>query len=74
MRLPTPRLSREVQSLLPDGLEHPKFKSRRSYIGNYVICWKDAIQLVADRGMSSFGILGDIDLIPVSPSSWDRVL
>lgn len=50
MRIPTPRLSREAQSLVPDGLEHPKYKSRRAYTGNYIICWKDAIEHLAERG------------------------
>ncbi|KAJ4481961.1 hypothetical protein J3R30DRAFT_3455485 [Lentinula aciculospora] len=30
--------------LLPDGLEHPKFRGRRSGKGGYVLCWKDAVE------------------------------
>ncbi|KAJ3848838.1 hypothetical protein EV368DRAFT_76020 [Lentinula lateritia] len=30
--------------LLPDGLEHSKFKGRRSGKAGYVLCWKDARQ------------------------------
>ncbi|KAJ3733330.1 hypothetical protein DFJ43DRAFT_226642 [Lentinula guzmanii] len=30
--------------LLPDGLEHPKFRGRRSGKGGYVLCWKDALE------------------------------
>jgi hypothetical protein len=47
MRLPS---SGGGESLVPDGVEHPKYKSRRSYIGTHIICWKDASQQLADRG------------------------
>ncbi|KAJ3904460.1 hypothetical protein F5879DRAFT_955017 [Lentinula edodes] len=30
--------------LLPDGLEHSKFKGRRSGKAGYVLCWKDAVE------------------------------
>ncbi|KAJ3715517.1 hypothetical protein C8R42DRAFT_681091 [Lentinula raphanica] len=30
--------------LLPDGLEHSKFRARRSGKGGYILCWKDAIE------------------------------
>ncbi|KAF7985225.1 hypothetical protein HWV62_7866 [Athelia sp. TMB] len=50
MRMPTPRTAREAQSLLPDGVEHPKFKSRRSYTGLHIICCHTAIDQLAERG------------------------
>jgi hypothetical protein len=53
MRLPTPLFAREAQSLVPDGLEHPKYKSRRSHNGIYIICWKHALDHLAERGMVS---------------------
>ncbi|KAJ3877199.1 hypothetical protein F5051DRAFT_12264 [Lentinula edodes] len=30
--------------LLPDGLEHSRFKGRRSGKAGYVLCWKDAVE------------------------------
>ncbi|KZP24688.1 hypothetical protein FIBSPDRAFT_822040 [Athelia psychrophila] len=50
MRLPTPRTGREAQSLLPDGIEHPKFKSRRAYVGVNIMCCHSAIDVLAERG------------------------
>jgi hypothetical protein len=50
MRIPSPRMARQAQSLVPDGLEHPKYKSRRSYNGAYIICWKYALEQLAERG------------------------
>lgn len=50
MRLPTPTIARQAQSLVPDGLEHPKYNSRRFHIGYYIICWKHALHHLAARG------------------------
>lgn len=50
MRLPATRMSRGAQSLVPDGLEHPKYKARRSVVGYYITCWKDAVEQLAERG------------------------
>ncbi|ESK97563.1 hypothetical protein Moror_17563 [Moniliophthora roreri MCA 2997] len=50
MRIPSPQSNRFISSrrpktvLIPDGLEHPKFKLRRSGKARYILCWKDAIQ------------------------------
>lgn len=40
-RLPlAPELGMGNESLLPDGIQHPRFQPRRSGKGNYVICNK----------------------------------
>ncbi|KAJ6629142.1 hypothetical protein B0H10DRAFT_2428536 [Mycena sp. CBHHK59/15] len=36
--------------LLPDGLQHPRFKVRRSGKGAYLVCWKDSLELIITRG------------------------
>jgi hypothetical protein len=51
MRLPAPRVAGEGQSLLPDGLEHRRFKNRKSGAGHYILCWKAALQQFSERGM-----------------------
>ncbi|KAK0468449.1 uncharacterized protein EV420DRAFT_1743286 [Desarmillaria tabescens] len=42
LQLPTPRANRsETRSIImPDGLEHSKFATRRSGRSTYVLCWK----------------------------------
>ena len=50
MHLPSHQMTRKMQSLVPDGLEHPKYKSRRSYIGNHILCWKYALEQFAQQG------------------------
>ncbi|OAX43840.1 hypothetical protein K503DRAFT_680057 [Rhizopogon vinicolor AM-OR11-026] len=42
-RLPSSQGVREQQTLVPDGVEHPKFKPRRSTPACYITCWKDII-------------------------------
>ncbi|KAL0949641.1 hypothetical protein HGRIS_009685 [Hohenbuehelia grisea] len=44
-----PGLSRIVRTLVPDGVEHSKFKPRRSGRGGYVLCWKEAIAQMTER-------------------------
>lgn len=36
--------------LLPDGIEHPKFKSLRSGKAMWVTCWKEAVNALEDKG------------------------
>lgn len=40
---------REQQQLVPDGIEHPKFKPRRSTSACYIVCWKDALPYASSR-------------------------
>jgi hypothetical protein len=51
MYLPIRNHTETKQWLVPDGLEHPKFKSRRSYIAAYIICWKAAVENLALQGV-----------------------
>ncbi|KAK7470813.1 hypothetical protein VKT23_002231 [Stygiomarasmius scandens] len=37
-------------ALMPDGLLHSKFQVRRSGKAGYVLCWKDAISLLREKG------------------------
>ena len=50
MRLPTLRFTREVQYIVPDGLEHPRYNSRRGYTGSYILCWRQALTRLEERG------------------------
>ncbi|TFK55818.1 hypothetical protein OE88DRAFT_1804611 [Heliocybe sulcata] len=36
---------RSKHYLLPDGIEHPKFKQRKTGIAGYFVCWKTAFEL-----------------------------
>lgn len=49
VRLPTPQGVREQQILVPNGVEHPKFKPRRSTSACYIVCWKDAVSYATSR-------------------------
>ncbi|KAG1780133.1 hypothetical protein EV702DRAFT_761806 [Suillus placidus] len=49
VRLPTSQGVREQQILVPDGVEHPKFKPRRSTPACYIVCWKDAVPYASSR-------------------------
>ncbi|KAF8842224.1 hypothetical protein BDN67DRAFT_947884, partial [Paxillus ammoniavirescens] len=49
LRLPVPRGSRSVQVLIPDGIEHPKFKRRQAHTAVYASCWKHAFQNIGER-------------------------
>ncbi|KAH7887869.1 hypothetical protein F5I97DRAFT_910011 [Phlebopus sp. FC_14] len=49
LRLPVSRGAKSMQVLIPDGLEHPKFKRRKGRTALYVTCWKDALQGIQGR-------------------------
>ncbi|KAG1820318.1 uncharacterized protein BJ212DRAFT_1567544 [Suillus subaureus] len=49
VRLPASQGVREQQTLVPDGVEHPKFKPRRSTPACYIVCWKDAVPYASSR-------------------------
>jgi hypothetical protein len=34
------------QVLFPDGLQHPKFKPRKSGHGKYIMCWRAALTIL----------------------------
>ncbi|KAF5393935.1 hypothetical protein D9757_000161 [Collybiopsis confluens] len=36
--------------MMPDGLEHPKFRGRKSGKAGYFLCWKDAIKQIQSSG------------------------
>jgi hypothetical protein len=50
MRLPAPPQGPVVKYLLPDGLEHPRFKKRKSVRASYILCWKAALEDFNERG------------------------
>ena len=54
-RLPSPRTcpSRPTYTLLPDGLQHPKFKGLDDRKGYYVVCRRAAMQEFDNRGTTS---------------------
>ncbi|KAG2369938.1 hypothetical protein BDR07DRAFT_1447317 [Suillus spraguei] len=49
VRFPASQGVREQQQLVPDGIEHPKFKPRRSTSACYIVCWKDALPYASSR-------------------------
>lgn len=51
-RLPSPRTGskRPSYTLVPDGLQHPKFKGLDSRKGHYVVCRRAAMQEFGRRG------------------------
>ncbi|KAG2146693.1 hypothetical protein DEU56DRAFT_150776 [Suillus clintonianus] len=49
VRLPASQGVREQQTLVPDGVEHPKFNPRRSTPACYIVCWKDAVPFATNR-------------------------
>jgi hypothetical protein len=61
-RIPSPRSVHEAHSLLPDGLEHPKFKHRKSGSAIYIICWKSAIQHLTERGVNCLALSITVEL------------
>lgn len=50
LRLPTAQNTREIEVLMPDGLEHPKYKRRKARVAVYVSCWKDAVETMKSPG------------------------
>ncbi|TFY61270.1 hypothetical protein EVG20_g7120 [Dentipellis fragilis] len=51
-RLPSPRVGRNTYAMLPDGLEHPKFKQRYSGNAYYASCRQAAVDEIIPRGVS----------------------
>jgi len=49
VRLPSSQGVREQQTLVPDGVEHPKFKPRRSTPACYITCWKEVVPYISTR-------------------------
>ncbi|KAH8118611.1 hypothetical protein DFH11DRAFT_1568334 [Phellopilus nigrolimitatus] len=37
--------------IVPDGLLHPRFTNRMFGFGYYIVCWKDAVASMLDRGL-----------------------
>lgn len=50
LRLPTTQNARAIEVLMPDGLEHPKYKRRKARVTVYVPCWKDAVGTMRSPG------------------------
>lgn len=44
-----PRLSRTTAALLPDGVEHSRFRRHNSGKGCYIVCRKDSIDEMVSR-------------------------
>ncbi|KAJ3532064.1 hypothetical protein NM688_g7479 [Phlebia brevispora] len=49
MQLPVPRTARKAQTLLPDGIEHPRFRHRRHGSGVYIMCRKVAVDYLVEK-------------------------
>jgi hypothetical protein len=46
--------TRRTYTLVPDGLQHPKFKGLDSHRGHYIVCRRAAIQEFDKRGTAPF--------------------
>ena len=46
----------ETIGLFPDGLQHPRFKSRIINSGKYILCWKAAVESMIDNSQCRFTI------------------
>jgi len=70
LRLPTAQNVPSMEVLMPDGLEHPKYKRRRARVAVYVPCWKDAVgTLKSPGGYPAFDSCSPIHLMsPLSVS------
>ncbi|TDL29698.1 hypothetical protein BD410DRAFT_36585 [Rickenella mellea] len=51
VRMRSSRISARKTLLVPDGLQNSKFKGRILGEGRYVLCWKDAIESLVERGI-----------------------
>ncbi|KAF5388414.1 hypothetical protein D9615_000254 [Tricholomella constricta] len=70
MRLPSslPRLNwartgSVTQTLIPDGLQHPKFTARKSGKASYILCNRAAVSVLADPGSKRRASIG-INIYP----------
>ncbi|KAF7790885.1 hypothetical protein EIP86_001843 [Pleurotus ostreatoroseus] len=59
MLLPAPRGARKVQILVPDGLEHPRFRRVRNGSAIYMLCKKSFVNVMAAR-RNLKGVQGNI--------------
>jgi hypothetical protein len=55
-RLPSSQTGpkRQTYTVVPDGLQHPKFKGLDSYRGYYIVCRRAALQEFDKRGTAPF--------------------
>lgn len=53
LRLPTTQNVSSTVVLMPDGLEHPKYKQRKTRAAVYVTCWKEAVETMKSPGRLS---------------------
>lgn len=50
-RMPASRVSSTIRNIIvPDGIEHPRFKSKKSGFGWHVVCRKETIDTLSVRG------------------------
>lgn len=49
-----PSSKRRVYTLLPDGLQHPKFKGHDNHAGHYIVCRRAALKEFHNRGTAPF--------------------
>ena len=49
MRITASQLGQTALTVFPDGLEHPKFRGRKSGRAHYIVCRKDAVEELAER-------------------------
>jgi len=57
VEMPSNRLSSPKVALVPEGLEHSRFRPRNPGKGFYVLCWRDAVREFVQSGVFSSLIL-----------------
>ncbi|KAI0068927.1 hypothetical protein BV25DRAFT_1817850 [Artomyces pyxidatus] len=73
-RIPTSRTARkELYALLPDGLEHSKYKNLHLRKGTYIVCREAAIEELSRRGRYQ-RIIPNLTLPPMLPQYIDHIL
>ncbi|KAL1666145.1 hypothetical protein GGF50DRAFT_125919 [Schizophyllum commune] len=50
MKLPASRASRIRAIIIPDGLQHPRFESKRRGKAGYITCWAEVLAQAPQRG------------------------
>ena len=50
MKLPASRASRIRAIIVPDGLQHPRFESKRRGKAGYITCWAEVLAQAPQRG------------------------
>lgn len=54
MRIPSPRISSSARTVFPDGIEHPRFRGRKSGDGQYILCSREVVEEMLAQPRKAF--------------------